>query len=281
MPAEAEGRSARAQRTRAAVVDALMGLLRDGSLAPGAREVAERAGVSTRTVFAHFATLEDLYQACVEQATAVVLSLLTPVDPGLPLAERIDDVCTQRARVNEEVGPVRRAAALKAPFSPALARTRAYARRSSYEQLDRVFAAELDALASPARRRRRASVDAALSGETWDLLRDTHGLAPDEALPAVRETVRALLPPAPGSTSGSTSASTSGPAGAPDPTRVAQRAAAQRTLDDIEQRIDRLVAAIEAGSPGDLLAPRLQALRAARLEAEHALGPWDAEHSRR
>ena len=77
MPAEAEGRSARAQRTRAAVVDALMGLLRDGSLAPGAREVAERAGVSTRTVFAHFATLEDLYQACVEQATAVVLSLLT------------------------------------------------------------------------------------------------------------------------------------------------------------------------------------------------------------
>lgn len=271
-PSEPEGRSARAQRTRGAVVDALVALLREGTVAPGAREVAERAGVSTRTVFAHFATLEDLYQACVEQATATVLSLLTPVDPGLPLAERIDDVCTQRARVNEEIGPMRRAAALKAPFSPALARTRAYARRASYEQLDRVFATELDALASPARRRRRASVDALLSGETWDLLRDTHGLAVDEALPAVREAVRALLPPVATATPDSTSATT----GPPDPTRAARRAAAQRTLDDIERRIDRLVAAIEAGSPGDLLAPRLQALRSARLEAEHALGPWDA-----
>lgn len=268
VPVEPDGRSARANRTRAAVVDALMALLRDGTVAPGAREVAERAGVSTRTVFAHFASLEDLYQACVERATAMVISLLTPVDPGRPLAERIDDVCTQRARVNEEIGPVRRAAALKAPFSPALAQSRAYARRASYEQLDRVFAAELDALASPARRRRRACVDAALSGETWDLLRDTHGLAADEAGAAVREAVRALLPP--------TAASPSTPAAPLDPAQAARRAAAQRTLDDLEQRIDRLVAAVEAGSPGDLLAPRLRALRAARLEAEHALGPWDA-----
>jgi TetR/AcrR family transcriptional regulator, regulator of autoinduction and epiphytic fitness len=256
--------SARSQRTSEAVVDALMALIREGDPKPGARQVADRAGVSTRTVFAHFATLEDLYRAAVERATAMVLSLLTPIDPGRPLAERIDSLCRQRAQVNEEIGPIRRAAALQAPFSPTLAEAQAYGRRASFEQLDRVFAAELGRLDSRARRRRRAAADAALSGEAWDLLRTTHGLSVDEARAAMHEAVRPLLTPpdAPAAAE---------PPPPTDPQHAARVDAAERALAGVDRKIDRLVAAIESGSPADLLAPRLHELRDERLAAEDAL----------
>jgi site-specific DNA recombinase len=60
---------------------------------------------------------------------------------------------------------------------------------------------------------------------------------------------------------------------AQDPTDedVARAEAARRKLDDVEGRIDRLVAAIEAGSPTDMVGPRLQELRAAKLSTEQEL----------
>jgi AcrR family transcriptional regulator len=46
----ADGRSARSRRTRTAVVDALLRLLRAGNLRPTAREIASEAGISLRSV---------------------------------------------------------------------------------------------------------------------------------------------------------------------------------------------------------------------------------------
>jgi site-specific DNA recombinase len=51
----------------------------------------------------------------------------------------------------------------------------------------------------------------------------------------------------------------------------ARATAARLAIADADDKIDRLVAAIEAGSPADLVAPRLQALRAAKLTAQHDL----------
>lgn len=257
-----DGRSARSRRTRDAVVEALLGLIDEGDPKPGAQRVAERAGVSTRTVFAHFTSLDDLYRAGAERATATVLSLLTPIDLDRPLPERIDALCTQRARVNEQIGPIRRAAALQAPFSPTLTDIRDKARQASHAQLDRVLGPELDHLDPPARRRRLVALDVALCGEAWDQLRRGHGLPADEAVLVLRETVRSLVaPPAtggPGRTAG---------AGG-DRIRIE---AAERALADVDQRVGRLVAAVEAGSPAHLLADRLQALADERSVAEAAL----------
>jgi DNA invertase Pin-like site-specific DNA recombinase len=47
--------------------------------------------------------------------------------------------------------------------------------------------------------------------------------------------------------------------------------AARRALDEANEKIDRLVTAIESGSPADMLGPRLQELRAAKLAAERHL----------
>ena len=259
-------RGARGERTRRAVVDALLALIEAGEPKPGARQVAERAGVSTRTVFAHFASLEDLYRASAERVAARAIAMLTPIAPDQPLAARIASLGAQRARVNEAIGPIRRAAALQAGLSPALAAARERGRQASQAQVRRVFARELDALDDGARRRAAAAVDALLTGETWDLLRTAHGLSVDAAQLAIVEALRALFaaaaPPA---------ASTS-TAAAPSAAEGRRRRAAQRALADVDRRIERLVAAIEAGAPADLLTPRLETLRQQRRDIEHDAG---------
>ena len=55
-----DGRTTRSARTRDAVIEALHALIVAGDPKPNAQRIAERAGVSTRTVFAHFASLDDL-----------------------------------------------------------------------------------------------------------------------------------------------------------------------------------------------------------------------------
>jgi hypothetical protein len=55
-----DGRFARSARTRLAIVDALRALNQAGDVRPTAARVAERAGVSLRTVWQHFDDLESL-----------------------------------------------------------------------------------------------------------------------------------------------------------------------------------------------------------------------------
>ena len=52
-----------AERTREAVVEALLSLLDEGELSPTAERVAERAAVSERSVFQHFSDREALFGA--------------------------------------------------------------------------------------------------------------------------------------------------------------------------------------------------------------------------
>jgi TetR/AcrR family transcriptional regulator of autoinduction and epiphytic fitness len=261
-----DGRAARSQRTRDAVVDALQALIDEGDLSPSARRIAERAGVSTRSIFAHFASLEDLHRAMAERAAALVITMLTRIDPDQPLAARIESLCAQRGRVNEEVGGLRRAAALREASSPTLAKARDHAREASRDQIARVFAAELAPLDERTRRHRIAAVDAVVSGDTWDLLRSAaHSLTPDQAHQALVDSLHLLLAPV------SPPAAAPAIAGPAHERAEADVEAAQRVLAATEEKIERLVAAIEAGSPPELLAPRLHELEATRTALRQEL----------
>lgn len=180
-------------RTREAVLDALTDLLREGEVAPTAQLVADRAGISLRSIYAHFATRDELFLAMADRATAVVVAMVSPIDASAPLAERIEGVAVQRSEVNEALGPVRRAADLLVATSPPLAAQRKVSRAASRQQIERVFAAELSALDEPARRRLVAGIDATLAGAYWDRLRLVNDLALDEAAAVVRQALAGLL----------------------------------------------------------------------------------------
>src|SRR3954453_22033541 len=82
-------RSPRSERTRASVVDALLDLLREGNLRPTAKEIAERAGTSLRSVYVHFDDLEDLFTAAAGRAIQQISALIEPIPASGPLEERL------------------------------------------------------------------------------------------------------------------------------------------------------------------------------------------------
>lgn len=191
--ARADGRLARGERARQAVVDALLELLREGDLRPTAPRIAERAGVSLRSVFHHFADREALFAAAADRQLGHVAALARPIAPERPLPARLGAFVRQRARLFETVAPVRRAAVLLEPFSSALATRLAETRARGREEVARVFARELRGRAPGARRELELALHAAASWPTWETLRAHEGLSPARARNVMRRTLAALL----------------------------------------------------------------------------------------
>lgn len=56
-----DGRKQRSEKSRAAILAAIIELVEEGNLMPTAQETSERAGVGIRSVFRHFADMDALY----------------------------------------------------------------------------------------------------------------------------------------------------------------------------------------------------------------------------
>jgi len=180
----ADGRTARSVRTREAVVEALLDLLSEGNPRPTAREIAEQAGVSVRSVYVHFDDLEDLFLAATGRLLERIEPLAAPVPSDGPLGERVTAFTARQAKVLDATAPVRLAASLQAPFSPVIARVHTEVYLASLVELERVFGTELDRLRDPDRRRLLLSLEVITSGTAWNTLRtDAHlSFAEGEAL---------------------------------------------------------------------------------------------------
>jgi AcrR family transcriptional regulator len=188
-----DGRTVRAERTRQALVDALLGLLDSGVLSPTAAAIAERAGVSERSLFQHFPDREALFEAVARQQYERVMPTLRPVDASLPLAERIEEFTRQRARLYELIGGVRRAALLIEHESPAVAGWLATARRAKAAEAERVFRRELEAIPAEEREPLRAALVAVCAWTAWDSWRTHQRLGVSRARAAMAAAIRALL----------------------------------------------------------------------------------------
>ena len=193
-----DGRTVRAERTRQALVDALLALLYEGQLQPTAERIAERAGVSERSLFQHFADREVLFQAVAVQQYERIVPTLDPIDASLPLPERIDAFVEQRARLLETVTPVRRAALLLEPESEVVSAWLQGTRRQKAREVERVFGAELEKLGQRERGVLLTALVAASAWTSWEALRAHQRLGVDHSRAAMRATLAALLAQAPG-----------------------------------------------------------------------------------
>jgi TetR/AcrR family transcriptional regulator, regulator of autoinduction and epiphytic fitness len=187
-PVPVDGRTARAQRTRDAIVGACVALVDAGDYRPTAPRIAEEAGVSVRSVFQHFDDLETLFALVAEKALSSLSGLVMEIDPELPLEERVRTFVEQRARLLEAVTPIRRAAAVHSPFSPGIQARVAAGHQFLRAEVAAVFGRELDA--DPRDRELvLGMLDVAASWTSWEQLRTLDGRDVDGA----REVVAALL----------------------------------------------------------------------------------------
>jgi TetR/AcrR family transcriptional regulator of autoinduction and epiphytic fitness len=188
-----DGRTVRAERTRQALVDSLLELLDEGHLKPTAAEIAQRAGVSERSVFQHFPDREALFESVARQQYDRVMPTLRPIDAGLPLTERIERFTRQRSRLYELIGGVRRAALLIEHESPSVAGWLETARRAKAAEVERVFRRELDAVPPDHREPLRAALVALCAWPAWESWRTHQGLGVDRSRAAMAAGIAALL----------------------------------------------------------------------------------------
>lgn len=192
-PAAAEGhvdgRLARSARTRLAILDALRDLFIGGQVRPTAPAIAAMAGVSVRTVWQHFDDLQALMAEAGRREMERVLGFVSPIDPTLPLADRVAALVDQRAAMFEELAPAWRAARLHEPFSPEVREAKAELYAAGLAQLREVFGPELTD-AAPAV---VAAVQLATSWPAWDALRSDLGVDRPGARAATILLVEGLL----------------------------------------------------------------------------------------
>lgn len=187
-----DGRTARAVRTKDAIVDATLALIDEGDLRPTGPRIAERAGVSVRSIFQHFDDLDALFSAVGERVVVRIAALIRPIEPGDPLPVRTAAFLEQRTTVVESLTPVLRAALVHAASSPVIRGQFENGHQFLVAQIEDVFGPEIAAAGVDGPVLRDGLV-VALSWPSWDLLRGAQGRSVAEAREVAEAMVTALL----------------------------------------------------------------------------------------
>jgi AcrR family transcriptional regulator len=194
-PSELDGRRARRGRNRETVVDALLQLFREGDLNPSVAAVAERSGVSLRSVFRYFDDLDEMGRIAIQRHLDNVGHLfdLPKIGEG-SRGDRIEALVAQRSTLYERVAPVVRAAQIRAPFQPVIAEALVARRALMREQLERQFAPELAKLRAEEVPAVVSAADILASFEAMEILRTDQKLSTARAVAVITTSMDRLLP---------------------------------------------------------------------------------------
>ncbi len=186
-----DGRRARRERGRLAVIDAMFELLQDGKVPVSAEMVAERSGVSVASVFRYFDGLDDLQLQTFERFRQRFEPLLV-VDPvAVTRDQRIAAFVTSRLDLYEQAGAIMAVGRLRALEHEPLVAASAEMRGLLAGQVRSVFAADVATLGS--RTDVVAVIDALTSLESWDVMRKTHARSRRQIETAWRRGIRAVI----------------------------------------------------------------------------------------
>jgi AcrR family transcriptional regulator len=166
-----DGRRLRSERSRQAIIDAMLGLVEEGILVPTAQQVSERAGVGIRSVFRHFKDMENLFATADTRIREQYQGLFAGGDREGSLEERLLHAVEQRALAYEAVG--NHLLTTRAQLWRYTVLREQYARLQRQLRKDlEDWLPELKGLTAD----EREMVDAVASFEYWNRLREQQGL---------------------------------------------------------------------------------------------------------
>ena len=185
---QTDGRRRRSDANRRRIAQAMIDLAYEGQPVPSAERIAERAGVGRRTVFRLFSDMEGLYR----EMHALMLERLAPIlseeIAGADWRARLDQMIERRARLFEEMLPVKSAADAFRHQSSFL--------QSDHEEMNRMLRGIiLFTLPKTIAEDRTLveAIDLAMSAEAWRRLRQDQRLSAKAATAVIQRTVAALL----------------------------------------------------------------------------------------
>ena len=164
----ADGRTARRNRNRLAVLDAVIQLFSE-EIEPSPEEVAVRSGLSPRSVYRYFEDRDALLRAAIARQLELLYPLqLVPALGEGTREERIERLVSARLRLYLAVADTARAARHRARRNDTLAEQVRASHLALREQVATQFAEEFVALAPRTRRAVLLAVDAQLQFESLD-----------------------------------------------------------------------------------------------------------------
>lgn len=192
--ARVDGRKARRDRGAEAVLDAVREMFLEGTLSFTVEAVAQRSGVSLRSVYRYFEDVESLVRAAIARSVAQSEPLwaLDGLGEG-SFPERVRALVRHRLALYEALAPVARAAQHAAPSQPLIAAQLDARRTQLTEQVRAQFRPEVRALGRSRGAAALAAVDVLLQFEGLEHLhvrRGTRGRAAERVLV---QSVAALL----------------------------------------------------------------------------------------
>ena len=189
-PTVADGRRLRSERSRAAIVDAALDLIREGILVPTAQQISDRAGVGMRTFFRHFEDMESLFSAVAAHTRTSYEGLFELSERQGTFEERLDLAVQQRADAYEKLKNMALSTQAQLWRSQVLSKNYARNQRKLRDNLE-AWLPELQLL--PAER--REAVDAIASFEMWHRLRTHQGLSKKASIGVITSLLESLVEP--------------------------------------------------------------------------------------
>jgi AcrR family transcriptional regulator len=170
-----DGRHARRERSRLAVIDAMLFLVSEGHVPPTVEQVAERADVSTASVFRYFDTLDDLRRATTDVFFERNQHLFEIPEIGEgPLSHRIESFVAASLALFEENEPMARLVRLQANHVSTANELLHRLRATRADQVRHHFDDEFQTM-TPATEADIVMVIATLTSfESWDQARHDH-----------------------------------------------------------------------------------------------------------
>ncbi len=187
-----DGRTERGRQTREKIADAMLSLIDENQAHFPADKVAERAGVSRRLVFHHFADMAELAEVAVNRRLEQLAAQIRPLPTEGPRELRVAALTEQRARILEGVTPARLAVMRLENPSPRIQEAVQQMLDFARLRLTQIFAAELDALPESARADLLHGLDAVTTWSAWYHWR-SGGLSTEQARRTMAAAVHALL----------------------------------------------------------------------------------------
>jgi AcrR family transcriptional regulator len=190
-----DGRRLRSERTRLAIIEAYLELLRRNPRMPTAVQLAAQAGCSVRSIFQHFPDLDALSLATADYAIlqGQAESVARHVDGDRPA--RIRSHVETRANACEKWLPLWRI--ITNQDQVAELRTRVVlVRLANIKRMKFMYGLELSSLPEPARDQLLIALAALTSFESWDQMRHCYDLSMEATQGVWRSAIDRMLPSA-------------------------------------------------------------------------------------